>query len=275
MTATASTGTREPQAQADQPLRGRPRPHNRLHPKMYGSELAGTAALVLAGLSVVIALNGAGAPLAGAIAAPGLRRLVTGFLFGTVGLLISVSPVGKISGAHINPAVTLAFWLEGKIAWRDALGYAAAQLAGGIAGAVPLLAWGSPGGGIDYGATLPAQGAALWAPLAGEIACTFLLVTIIFACAAHRRTQPLTPFTMPPLFAILVWLEGPLSGTSTNPARSLGPALLAPSTWTAQWIYILGPCLGAALAVAVLRLEETGRHRPLEARLFHFSHQDR
>jgi aquaporin Z len=107
-----------------------------------------------------------------------------------------------------------------------------------------------------------------WAVL-GEAGCTFLLVTLIFVMAAHRRTQPLTPFTMPPLFCLLVWLEAPLSGTSTNLARSLGPALLA-GVLPQQWVYVLGPGLGAVIAVALLQLEMFARHHPLEARLFHF-----
>ncbi len=69
---------------------------------------------------------------------------------------------------------------------------------------------------------------------------------------------------------LLNLFESPLSGASANPARSLGPAVIA-NTWAGQWIYFVGPCLGAALAVGALRLEVIGRHRPHEARTAHFS----
>jgi glycerol uptake facilitator-like aquaporin len=101
--------------------------------------------------------------------------------------------------------------------------------------------------------------------------CIRLLVLLIFVFAAHKVTQPFTPLVNPPLFAILTWLEAPLSGASANPARSFGPELVA-WTWPGRWIYWLGPGLGAGLAVWVLRHEQMRRHRPAEARLYHFGH---
>jgi aquaporin Z len=252
----------------DLPLRGQPHPHDRLHPALYAAELAGTALLVSIGLSVVIALWGRGSPLAALLPDLGPRRAVNGFLFGSVAALVALSPLGRISGAHINPAVTLAFWLEGKIAWRDAGCYVVAQFLGAALGALPLLAWGAMGRSVDFGATLPEAGVPIWWPLLGEAGCTFLLVTVIFVTAAH---PPLHPFAAPsnaPLFCLLVWLEGPLSGASANPARSFGPDLVA-GLWQGQWIYAAGPCLGAALAVSALRLEVIGRHRPHAARRHH------
>ena len=87
------------------------------------SEGIGTAILVLVGLSLVILMFGTGSPMATVIPDEGLRRLITGFLFGSTGALIAISPVGKESGAHINPVVTLAFWLMGKIDSGVGLGY--------------------------------------------------------------------------------------------------------------------------------------------------------
>ncbi|MEA3205778.1 MAG: aquaporin, partial [Verrucomicrobiota bacterium] len=95
----------------DQPLRGLPHPFDKLHPRMYASELVGTALLVFLGLSIVIALWGRDAPLASLPISPDARRLLNGFLFGSVGAAIAYSPIGKMSGAHINPAMTFAFWL--------------------------------------------------------------------------------------------------------------------------------------------------------------------
>jgi aquaporin Z len=258
-------------AKLDRPLSGLPHPFDKLHPRMYASELVGTALLVFLGLSVVIALWGRGGPLASLPIPADTRRLLNGFLFGSVGAAIAFSPIGKMSGAHINPAVTFAFWLERKLLWRDASFYVLAQLVGAAFGAVALLIWGSVGASDEWGASLPDRSVPLWLPIAGETVCTFLLILLIFVFAAHKSTQPFTPLVNPPLFAVLTWLEAPLSGASANPARSFGPALVA-GLWQGWWVYWIGPCLGAGLAVVVLRLKLFGWQRPTEARVCHFGH---
>ncbi|MBP1598901.1 MAG: major intrinsic protein, partial [Acidobacteria bacterium] len=129
--------------------------------RVFASELVGTALLVLVGLSLVILIFGAGSPILLAFPDEGLRRLITGFLFGTTGALIALSPVGKESGAHINPAVTLAFRLMGKLDLRTTLGYIVAQLIGAVVGSLPLLLWGTMGKSVDFGATFPGSGTTL------------------------------------------------------------------------------------------------------------------
>jgi aquaporin Z len=253
----------------DHPLHGRPVPYNRLHPRLYLAEAAGTALLVFCGLSMVIAFSAPGGVLATLVPSAALRRALAGACFGGVGALITISPLGRISGAHINPAVSFAFWLERKLAWRDTLGYVLAQLLGAVLGAVPLLLWGATGRSIEYGSTRVGAQISVWVALAGEVLATLALVLAIFITAAHARTRRFTPWTLPPLFAWLVWWEGPWSGASTNPARSLGPALLS-GQWDEFWIYVLGPLLGAGFAVALLRLPWLAEHRVQVARLFHF-----
>src|SRR6202795_4318537 len=149
-------------AKLDRPLSGLPHPFDKLHPRMYASELVGTALLVFLGLSIVIALWGQGAPLAPLPIPPDARRLLNGFLFGSVGAAIAYSPIGRMSGAHINPAMTFAFWLEGKLRWRDAGFYVFAQLVGAGLGAIALLAWGSIGASDQWGASLPNQSVPEW-----------------------------------------------------------------------------------------------------------------
>jgi aquaporin Z len=256
----------------DRPLSGLPHPFDKLHPQMYASELVGTALLVFVGLSIVIALWGRGAPCASWPISPDARRLLNGFLFGCVGAAVAYSPIGRMSGAHINPAMTFAFWLEGKLGWRDATCYVFAQLIGAGFGATALLLWGAVGASDEWGASLPDRSVPAWLPIAGETVCTFLLVLLIFVFAAHKVTQPFTPLVNPPLFAVLTWLEAPISGASANPARSFGPALIA-WIWQGWWVYWIGPCLGAGLAVAVLRFHILRHHRPAEARLCHFGHR--
>lgn len=238
---------------------------------LFGAELVGTALLVGVGLSIVIVNFGQGSPMAQLIPAAGERRLLTGFLFGTTGALIALSPLGKESGAHINPVVTLAFWLVGKLRSRHALGYILAQCAGAILGALPLLAWGSMGRSVAFGATLPGAGYGVWLALLGEVLATFLLIAGLFFFLGHRRLRRFTPALFPFLYAFLVFLEAPVSGTSTNPARSLGPALIA-GEWHGWWLYWLGPLLGTLLGIAAFRFT---RLRWLEievAKLYHFEH---
>jgi len=137
-------------------------------PQTFVSELVGTGLLVLVGLTVVILMFGTNSPGARAIPSEGLRRLITGFLFGTTGALIALSPVGKESGAHINPVVTFGFWMMGKLGSRTALGYVLAQLIGATIGALPLLLWGSMGRSVAFGATVPGEGYTVEAVLMGE-----------------------------------------------------------------------------------------------------------
>ena len=212
------------------------------------AELAGTALLVLVGLSLVIVMFGTGSPLPALLPSEGLRRLFTGFLFGTTGALIALSPLGKESGAHINPVVTLGFWMMGKLGTRIAIGYVAAQVVGACIGCLPLLAWGAMGRSVALGATLPGAGYPLVVVLLGEVIATFTMVSLLSVFLGFRVIRPYTPALFPFLYAIMVWLEAPISGTSTNPARSLGPAVIS-GEWQGWWIYCLGPLIGAVSAV--------------------------
>jgi aquaporin Z len=238
---------------------------------IFGAELVGTALLVGVGLSIVIVNFGQGSPMTHVIPNAGERRLLTGFLFGTTGALIALSPLGKESGAHINPAVTLAFWLMGKLRSSHALGYFLAQCAGAILGALPLLAWGRMGSSVAFGATLPGTAYGVWQALLGETVTTFCLITGLFFFLRHHLLRRFTPALFPLLYALMVFIEAPVSGTSTNPARSLGPALIS-GEWHGWWLYWLGPLLGTLLGVAAFRF--TGlRWLEIEvAKLYHFEH---
>jgi aquaporin Z len=234
--------------------------------RLFVSEMVGTALLVLAGLSLVILMFGAGSPVARALPDEGLRRLITGFLFGTTGALIALSPVGMESGAHINPVVTLAFRLMGKLDLRTTLGYIAAQLIGAALGSLPLLFWGSIGKSVEYGATLPGPGIPLSTALLGEAIATFTMVALLAVFLGFRRIRRFTPAIFPPLYAIMVWAESPISGTSTNPARSFGPAILS-GQWQGWWIYWIGPMAG--MLVAVLACSFLAKRIEV-AKLYHF-----
>lgn len=238
---------------------------------LFLAEFAGTALLVAVGVSIVILDFGQGSPVAALLPDPGLRRLITGFLFGTTGACIAISPVGKTSGAHINPVVTLAFWVKGKMTAPHALGYVVAQLAGGIAGALPLMAWGHMGASIDFGGTFPGTGFTVLQATLGEVVTTFGLIAGLFLFLGHTRLRTYTPLLFPFLYAVMVYLEAPVSGTSTNPARSIGPSLVA-SNWHGWWIYWLGPLLGTFVALGLSQISWLRRFEIEVAKIYHFDH---
>ena len=240
--------------------------------RLFLSELAGTALLLLVGLSFVILIWGTGNPVARLIPSEGLRRLINGFLFGTTGACITLSPVGRVSGAHINPAVTLAFRLMGKLDLKTTLVYIGGQLVGGVVGSLPLLLWGAMGESVAFGATLPGPGVSLSTAFLGELITTFAMITLLAVFLGFRKIRPFTPTIFPPLYAVMVWAEAPISGTSTNPARSLGPSVVS-GEWQGWWIFWVGPIAGMFLAVLACSFLAK---RITEARLYYFdSDRDR
>ncbi len=239
--------------------------------RLCAAEFAGTALLVLGGLSIVILNFSPSEPVAGLLG-QGVRRALTGLLFGTVGALIAVSPLGKVSGAHINPIVTLSFVIRQRMRPWLGLAYVAAQLAGAVCGALVLLAWGQPGRQVHLGATVPGPSYGVWAALAGEIATSAALVVLLFTFLGSQKLRRWTPLLFPPLYAAMVFAEAPLSGTSTNPARSLGPAVAA-DVWHGWWVYWAGPVCGAMLGLALMMLLPVLRELDVEiAKVYHFDH---
>ena len=246
----------------------------KMHPaawRMFLAEIIGTAILIFVGLSIVIISFGKGSPAIHLIPDAGLRRLITGFLFGSTGALIAISPVGKVSGAHINPVVSISFWLTGKLQGNYTIGYVLSQLLGAVLGAVPLLVWGAMGRSVEFGATFPGtQFGAGWA-LLGEVITTFALVAGLFFFIRHKKIRMFTPALFPVLYAVMVYLEAPISGTSTNPARSLGPAVIA-GMWNVWWIYWIGPLFGALAGIVIYRITWPHFHDIEVAKIYHFKH---
>jgi aquaporin Z len=214
-----------------------------LHWREYLAEFVGVALLLFFGLSLVIIMFGEGSRAAQIIPDHKIRQMITGFLFGCIGASIAVSPIGKISGGHINPVVTLGFRMMGKLNLRTTLAYIIVQLAGAVLGSAPLLLWGSMGKSIAFGATLPGGGYSTWSVLMGEVATTFVLIVALCLFLGFKRIRAYTPVMIPILYAVMVPLEASISGTSTNPARSFGPAIIS-GQWQGWWIYWIGPVLG-------------------------------
>jgi aquaporin Z len=240
-----------------------------LHWAEYIAEVIGTALVVFVGLSTAVFNFGEGLPMEQLIPDRGIRLLLTGVVFAGSGSLVAISPLGKLSGAHINPAVSLAFWIQGKMSQLDFIGYIVGQFLGGTIGAFLLEAvWGKYAASVNNGMTLPGTDYSLLFVFSAEIYMTFLLVLSISVFLSSHRLMQWTPLMTWLLMTIMVWLGSPISGTSVNPARSFGPALVT-WFWQDQWIYCLAPILGSLMAVGVFRQLSRGRRSILTGKLFH------
>ncbi len=235
--------------------------------QIFLAEFIGTALLLLVALSIVIFMFGTGSPMPQVLPDIGVRRLITGFLFGSTGALISISRIGKVSGAHLNPVVTLGFLLMRRLDVRTAWRYVSGQLTGAIFGCLPLLGWGPIGRSVEFGATMPGAGYTLQMVLLGEIITTFTMLCLLAVFLATKRLRPYTPALFPFLYSAMVYLEGAISGTSTNPARSLGPSVVS-GYWEGWWIYWIGPLTGTLLAILFVRFFAKNI---TVAKLYHFN----
>ena len=202
--------------------------------KPLAAEFIGTFLLVLVATGVIMADELAG----GQVSHLGIG-LSTG-----MAVAVIIFALGHISGAHINPAVTIGFAIGGHFPWRTVPGYVIAQMAGGILASAVLLAL--LGSLAHQGANLPGVG--VYQSLGFEVMLTFLLMLVIVAVASDSKAQgSLAAIAIGSTVGLEIIFAGPLSGASMNPARSLSPALIG-WTWTSQWIYVVGPIAGAAIA---------------------------
>ncbi len=199
------------------------------------SELLGTFFLVLVAAGGGI-LHGEGQiSLAAAVVAPGLMVL---------GIILFM---GGISGAHLNPGVSLAFAARGDFPWKRVPGYIIVQLIGATLACLFLLA---VFGNIQHlGATLPGPGYKDWQAFLMEIVLTAGLLSVILGTAsAAQNVGAIGALGVGGYIALAGLWSAPVSGTSMNPARSFGPALVS-GDWTSYWVYVAGPLAGAAIAV--------------------------
>jgi aquaporin NIP len=206
-----------------------------------GAEALAAFALVFAGCGAIIA----NARYHGALGTIGVA-----LVFGLV-IMVMVYATGHLSGAHINPAVTIGFTLSRHFPVCDALVYIAAQLAGATAGALVLAAaWsGTP---ADLGATVPSVGSA--AALLYEAVLTAFLMFVIMAVATDTRAVgAAAAIAIGGTIGLDALFGGPVTGASMNPARSFGPALVA-GQWQGFWLYVVGPVFGAAAGALAYQL---------------------
>jgi len=190
-----------------------------------------------------------GSGLRALIANAGLRRAMVGIAMGLTCMGLIYSPWGRRSGAHMNPAITLAFWRLGKVRGIDVAGYIAGQFAGGLLGVLfvyRLLGQPFSAAPVSWVATLPGPHGVVIAFLA-ELAISFAMMLTVLGLSSSSRFASLTGVAAGTLVAVYITVEGPLSGMSMNPARSF--ASVAPwRHWQSLWIYFTAPCLGMLLA---------------------------
>lgn len=214
--------------------------------RALAAEFIGTFALVFAGCGAIAVNAETGA----------LGHVGVAIAFGLV-IAVMIYALGHISGAHFNPAVSVAFAVGRHFPWTSVATYTAAQVAGATIAALFLRA--TLGPAADLGVTRP--GGADIQALAWEVTFTFFLVLVITAVATDTRAVgEAAALAIGGTVALGALVAGPISGASLNPARSLGPALVSVD-FTAIWIYIAGPVAGAILASAAYRfLRGSGDH---------------
>jgi aquaporin Z len=204
--------------------------------------------MVSAGLCTLLA-EASGSPLRSAIADGDVRRALVGVAMGLTAVALIYSRWGQRSGAHMNPAVTMTYWLLGRTRPADAIGYVGAQFAGGLVGTLLVAALAGerflapPVGAV---VTQPGRWGVLPA-LGAEFVISFVLMFVVLSVSSRRALAPYTGLVAGALVATFIAVEAPVSGMSMNPARSFASAAPA-GQWHALWIYFVAPPAGMMLA---------------------------
>ncbi len=209
--------------------------------RKYLAEFIGTAVLVLFGCGTAAVLGCSGS-------SPDSAYVATALAFG-LSIVAMAYSIGNISGCHVNPAVSLAVLLSGKMTVQDFIGYIIAQLAGAIAGAAILLGFlGSNAAlgqnGLYNGAILPS--------LLVEIVLTFVFVLAVLGATSKLENAKIAGLAIGFSLTLVHLLGIYFTGTSVNPARSFGPALfVGGDALSCVWVFFVGPLVGGALAALV------------------------
>jgi aquaporin Z len=240
--------------------------HSGWHWRIWAAEGVGTALMMLGGLSAVCLTFGSGSPVAEALPSDSARRLAVGGLFAACVSLVAVSPFGRLSGAHLNPAVTLSFRVLGRVSGHDVGGYLVAQLAGATLGTLAVwIIWDETALSVNGGATLVETGIAIAVVL--EVVMTAVLIGVILWFVSDMRLARWTPLAIWPVITALVWIGSPYTGTSLNPTRSAAPALVF-AELADLWLYLAAPTAGAVALASVWRRRNPAV-QPKTAKLFH------
>jgi len=231
----------------------------RLHWPEYLMEVAEMGLYLFLTCLFATLLQHPASPIRNLIPSGILRRAIMGAAVGTTVFAIAVSPWGKQSGGHFNPAITFTFYRLRKVYFWDALFYGAAQFFGatsGVAIATYILRGAPAHESVRYAVTVPGTHGSGVAFVA-EFAISFSLMATILFSSNHEILARYTPYFVGALYAIYITFETPLSGMSMNPARTFGSAFHA-SYWHALWLYFLAPTLGMFMAAEVFLRVRSG-----------------
>lgn len=221
----------------------------RAHWPEYAIEAAGLGLFMLSACAFGTLLGHPESPVVTAVPGELARRALMGVAMGVTAVALIYSSWGRRSGAHFNPATTLTFWRLGKVDTPDAIAYALAQSAGGLAGVLAAAAVIGPrlaDPSVRYVVTAPGASGVLPA-FAAEVAITFVLMSVVLRLANTASLARFTGLAAGALVATYIAIEAPVSGMSMNPARSFASAVPA-QAWPAFWIYLTAPPLGMLLA---------------------------
>ena len=208
--------------------------------KKYIAEFIGTLTLVTLGCGTAM--------LVGCNAAAGSGYLLTALAFGLVIVAMAYS-IGNISGCHINPAVSIAMLVRKKLSFRDFVGYVIAQFAGAIAGAAVLMALVGKDSGLGANALFEGS---IGLSFLVEVILTFVFVTAILGVTSKESNSAVAGIVIGLSLTLVHILGISFTGTSVNPARSFGPALLVGGDALANvWVFLLAPLVGGVLAALV------------------------
>ena len=239
----------------------------RLHWRLYVYEGAELAWFMVAACVATVVLFGASSHVVTAVPSPALRRAMMGVAMGVTAVMIIHSPMGKRSGAHFNPAITLTYLRLGKIAPWDAAGYVLGQFAGGSFGvglSALVLGKSLAQPSVDYAVTVPGIGGTAGA-FGAELFMAVLLMGVVLWSSNETKWAKYTSYFVGLLIVNYIFFFAPVSGFSINPARTVGSAVFA-GVWTAVWLYFVAPLLGM-LAAAEIYVRGYGIERVLCAKL--------
>jgi aquaporin Z len=239
----------------------------------YLMEAAELGIFMLSACAFTVLLYHPASPLSHSFPAEIVRRAAMGIAMGATAIAITFSPLGKRSGAHFNPAVTLTFFRLGKVDAGDAVFYIVAQFAGGITGilaAALLLGPALADSNVNYAVTRPGPHGALIAFVA-ELLISFILMSVVLRVSNTKRLARWTGVFAGILVATYITWESPLSGMSMNPARTFGSAFGA-WVWMSLWIYFVAPPVGMLLAAEVFTRGKTPRSAAC-AKFHHYNNQ--
>lgn len=223
--------------------------------RKYLAEFIGTLILVTLGCGTVVGANALVDQLELGGSALAVSSVIIALAFG-ISIIIAAYSVGNVSGAHLNPAVSLAMLIDGRLSVTDFIGYVVAQVLGATAAAGLLVAF--TGSNASLGTNGYGEASALGTNMGQaflvETVLTFFFVLVILGVTAKAEFSKIAGLVIGISLMAVVLTGLPFTGTAVNPARSLGPALLAGGTALAQvWLFIVAPLVGGALAALVHR----------------------